>query len=230
MTKQNDKTQASICCWNFNNVWIWSSQVSWFHYFHHQETAVVDVASFLFLLVAGPCHRDAAKLHTVVYCKYFLCFSVVTTLLLLSLSLCMATSLNPYSASQHSTPTLQACSSHPAFLCLNVVIAIAIDFALCCLQSILTAIAVDAHCMHCFWNPCGCCLLTQHRWLIVSIWIFISLGQLLAMWQMPHSTVQWQQCALLALHSSYFHHCLIVVWFCISPVAVVFHHSLHGKV
>ncbi len=33
-------------------------------------------------------------------------------------------------------------------------------FALCCLKSILTAVAVDAHCIHCFWHPCRCCLLT----------------------------------------------------------------------
>jgi len=209
MTKRNDKTQASVCCWNFNNVWIWSSQVSWFHYFHHQETAIVDAASFLFLLLAPA----TAMLPS---CTWWFIANIYYIFLWSPLCYCCCCHA---AWQQHSAPTLQASTQPllckpvpvPAFFCLNVAIAIAIDFSLCCLESILTVIA--AECMASLWVL----LADATGWLFPFEFLFL-FGPLLEMWQMLHSTVPWWQCALLVLHFQLlplpFNCCLILYFSC----------------
>jgi len=147
MTKRNDKTQASVCCWNFNNVWIGHPKLADSITFitKRQLLLMWPVSCFCCWPLPQRCcqaaHGGLLQIFIIVFCGHH--FAIVVTVTPHGNStqpLLCKPAPNPYSASLFQSP---------AFFCLNVAIAISADFSLCCLESIQTVIA--AECMASLW-------------------------------------------------------------------------------
>jgi len=153
---------------------------------------------------------------------WFIINIFIATLLLLLLSL----SLSRFMVTAISPLLCKPVPVSHAFLCLNV--AVACSLVDCCLKSILTVTAIDAHCLHCCWNQCGCYLLM----LLVDCFhvdFYFSLCHCLRRGRCriySAMTVMCLACTPLPATSTPFDCCFIFYFSCCH----CFHCSLHTKI